>query len=123
MKINTNLPIDINPSYHQKDKAQIEDFKQILEKAKENRDEKKLMETCKQLEAVFLNMVFKTMRSTVQRDGFIPRSFEREMFEGMLDEKVAENIAMGQGIGLAQQMYKQLSRNFTSGKNEDPDIE
>lgn len=122
MKINTNLPIDINQSYHQKDKAQIEDFKQVLEKAKENRDEKKLMDTCKQLEAVFLNMVFKTMRSTVQGDGFIPRSFEREMFEGMLDEKMAENIATGQGIGLAREMYKQLSRNFTAGKKEDPDI-
>lgn len=110
MKIEGSLPIIINQGQF-KEEVQGEQFKAVLEKAQENKDEKKLMKACKDLESVFVNMLLKNMRATVQSDGFIPKSYERETFEGMLDEQIAETIGKGQGMGLAQQMYKQLSRN------------
>jgi flagellar protein FlgJ len=100
-----------------KDESQTEPFKSMLTKAQDdtkdkNQDSQKLMQACKELESVFVNMMFKNMRATVPSDGFIEKSFGRETFEGMLDEEIAKTIGKGQGIGLAQQMYKQLSRNI-----------
>ncbi|MBB6216362.1 flagellar protein FlgJ [Anaerosolibacter carboniphilus] len=118
MKIDGSLPISTNQGQYKKDEVQAENFQKTFEKAKENQDEKRLMQTCKELESVFVNMMFKNMRATVPSDGFIEKSFGRETFEGMLDEKIAETLAKGQGVGLAQQMYKQLSRNL---KNQSPE--
>ena len=75
-------------------------------------DPKKLMEACRQFEAVFINMMLKEMRSTVPDGGLTEKSQGREIFESMYDEKLSEEMSKGQGIGLAKQMYRQLSRTY-----------
>ncbi|MBM7615142.1 rod-binding protein [Alkaliphilus hydrothermalis] len=75
-------------------------------------DQKKLMEACRQFEAVFINMMLKEMRSTVPDDGLTEKSQGREIFESMYDEKLSESMSKGQGIGLAKEMYRQLSRTY-----------
>lgn len=119
MKIDGALPISTSQGQYKKDEIQAENFQRIFDKAKETEDEKRLMQTCKELETVFVNMMFKNMRATVPSDGFVEKSFGRETFEGMLDEKIAETLSKGQGVGLAQQMYKQLSRNLKSDPTQD----
>lgn len=117
MRIENNIQMSIGNSQYQKEEAQTEPFKSMLAKAQDDikdkkQDAQKLMQACKDLESVFVNMMFKNMRATVPSDGFIEKSFGRETFEGMLDEEIAKTIGKGQGVGLAQQMYKQLSRNI-----------
>ncbi|MFT9495702.1 rod-binding protein [Anaerosolibacter sp.] len=117
MKIENNIQMSIGNLQYQKVESQTEPFKSMLDKAQSDdkdktQDEKKLMQACKDLESVFVNMMFKNMRATVPSDGFIEKSFGRETFESMLDEEIAKTIGKGQGVGLAQQMYKQLSRNI-----------
>ncbi|MDF2545678.1 MAG: hypothetical protein K0R93_576 [Anaerosolibacter sp.] len=117
MRITPTTPIDLNQINMKKAESQTEPFKSMLAKAQDDtkdkkQDAQKLMQACKDLESVFVNMMFKNMRATVLSDGFIEKSFGRETFEGMLDEEIAKTIGKGQGVGLAQQMYKQLSRNI-----------
>jgi len=118
MKINNSIPINTEQSAYQKDKVKTDEFQTILEKAQEQKDEKKLLQACQNFESIFLQMMLKNMRSTITEDGFIEKSYDREIFEGMYDEKLSEEMAKGQGIGLAQQMYKQLSKQIKSGNNE-----
>jgi len=117
MRITPTTPIDLNQINLKKNEVETKSFESMLTKAQDdakdkNQDAQQLMKACKDLESVFVNMMFKNMRATVPSDGFIEKSFGRETFEGMLDEQIAATIGKGQGIGLAQQMYKQLSRNI-----------
>ncbi|AKL93749.1 flagellar protein FlgJ [Clostridium aceticum] len=75
-------------------------------------DPEKLMEACKEFEAIFLNMMLQQMRKTITEDGFVEKSYGREIYESMQDEEISKEMARGQGIGLAKQLYQQLSRNI-----------
>ncbi|QUH19060.1 rod-binding protein [Alkaliphilus sp. B6464] len=74
-------------------------------------DPQKLMEVCREFESIFINMILKQARSGMNTDGLTEKSYAREIFEDMQDEQMAQSMSKGQGIGLAQELYKQLSRN------------
>lgn len=120
MKVN-NISLQNNLSQAQVKSAEqkTESFKETLEKAKENNDPKALKSVCKNFEAIFVNMLLKNMRNTVVDGGLIEKSHAREIFEGMLDEKIAEEVSKGQGIGIAKLMYEQLSKNMNSKEEND----
>ncbi|MEW9123135.1 MAG: rod-binding protein [Thermotaleaceae bacterium] len=119
MRIDGSLPMNPTDLQQKRDEVKTQDFENLLQQAKENNDEKKLMDACKQFEAVFVNMLLKNMRNTIPDGGFIEKSYQREVFEGMLDEKLAEQIAGGQGIGLARQMYNQMARSLKVNSVQD----
>ncbi|RKD21959.1 flagellar protein FlgJ [Caminicella sporogenes DSM 14501] len=117
MKINDiNLQSKIYQSKIKASKQNTQQFKEMLEKAKQNNDTEALKSACKQFEAIFVNMLLKNMRKTVVEGGFIKKSHAREIFEGMLDEEIAKEVSKGQGIGLAKIMYEQLSKNINFDK-------
>lgn len=78
---------------------------------KQTEDPQKLMEVCKEFESIFINMILKQARSGMNTDGLTEKSYAREIFEGMQDEEMAKAMTEGQGVGLAKQLYKQLSQN------------
>ncbi|MFW5649424.1 MAG: rod-binding protein [Candidatus Alkaliphilus sp. MAG34] len=88
---------------------------------KHTEDPEKLMEVCKEFESIFINMILKQARNTQQLGGFEERSYAREIFEEMQDEQMAQCMAKGQGIGLAQELYKQLSRNLIINMDDKKD--
>lgn len=88
------------------------DFAEILEKAARETDEQRLKETCEELEAVFVNMVFERMRATITREGLIKKSLGEDIFTSMLDDKLAREISKGGGVGISDMLYKQLSENM-----------
>lgn len=75
-------------------------------------NQKNLKQACEQFEEYFLNMMLKNMRDTVETSSLTEKSNGRQIFEEMLDEKIAANMANGRGIGLANNIYKQLSKNI-----------
>ncbi|OGO79593.1 MAG: hypothetical protein A2Y23_09495 [Clostridiales bacterium GWB2_37_7] len=103
--------MDINLKASQS-KSQQNDFEEILKQAQEEKDEKKLMEASKNLEAVFVNMMFKQMQNTVPKSGLTDGGMGEETFKDMLFEKYAEEATKGSGLGLAQIIFKQLSKNL-----------
>ena len=77
-----------------------------LEKAYTEKDDQELRAACKEFETTFINMLFKEMRKTV---GSSDSNFAMDTYQQMLDEELAESASKGNGIGIAEMMYNQLS--------------
>ncbi len=65
-----------------------------------------LKAVAQQFEAVFMNIMLKSMREATPQDGMFD-SEQTKIFTGMLDQQLAQNMA-SRGIGLADIMIKQL---------------
>lgn len=94
-------------------------FERTLEKALNEKDEKKLKEACDGLEAVFVNMMFTQMRSTVQKSGLFDSGSTEEMYEDLLYEKYSEEISKVKGIGIGDMLYKQLLKSMKTESGEE----
>ena len=108
--INNNMNLNIKAS---QSNAEQNGFEEILQQIQGEKDEKKLMDACRNLESVFVNMMFKQMQSTVEKTGLTDGGFGEEIYNDMLTEKYSEEATKGSGLGLAQVMFKQLSKNYT----------
>lgn len=96
----------------QSETVNTDDFKKKLEAAAKSKDESEIKEVCKQFESIFVNMLFKEMRKTVQEGGLTEKSNARETFEGMLDEEMSKKITEAGGIGLADMMVKNFMNRY-----------
>ncbi len=102
---------NVNYSEYTKDIFKEEtDFKEKLEKAK-NLNDKELKKACNEMEAYFINYLFKIMRSSINREGsYIKQSFAQETFEDMLYDEVSKSYSKAGGIGLSDMLYRQMSK-------------
>ena len=66
-----------------------------------------LRATAKQFEALFLQMVLKSMRDAVPSEGMLD-SDQTRLFQAMQDQQTAMNMAQGRGTGLADVIFRQL---------------
>lgn len=71
-----------------------------------------LKAAARQFEAVFMNMLMKSMREATPQDGLFD-SEQTRMYTSMLDQQLAQNLA-SRGIGLADVMVRQLSATMTA---------
>lgn len=92
------------------DQKATEGFQEALQKAAESGDVEKLKKVATDFEEVFVNMLLKAMRSTVVDSGLTEKSNQRDIFQGMLDESFAKEMAEAGGIGIADMMVKQLEK-------------
>ena len=77
----------------------------------ENRpDDPKLRSACQGMEALFINYLLAQMRSTVDKSGFMSGGQAEEIFTSMLDTELSQEASSRGGIGLADILYNQLSR-------------
>lgn len=90
-------------------------FKASLAKAQDGmrvvdpQAEAKLRQACKDMEAVFLNMMWSSMRATVPKSSLTGESNQKEILQSMLDSEMTKNMAQSGGVGLADMLYRQLS--------------
>ena len=64
-------------------------------------------------ESYFIQIMFREMRrTTFDERGLFPRSNAERIFTDMLDEEIAKSAAAGRGIGLADMIYRQMTRDF-----------
>jgi flagellar protein FlgJ len=70
----------------------------------------KLKAACKDMEALFMNLLLTQMRQTVPKDGLIPDSSATDIMQSMLDTETTKTMAKGRGMGLGDMLYKQLAR-------------
>ena len=71
---------------------------------------KAIKQVATQFEALFMQMVLKSMREASPKSGLLD-SPDHQMYTSMLDEQLAQKIAAG-GTGLADVIARQLSRNL-----------
>jgi len=95
-------PVDISSSFAL-DPKKVGDLRQA---AKQNSPEA-LKETAKQFEALFMNMVLKSMREATPQDSPFD-SEQSRMYTSMLDQQLSQTMA-SRGVGLAEVLIRQLS--------------
>jgi Rod binding domain-containing protein len=81
----------------------------------------KLKSACKQFEAVFVNIMLKSMRDTLNDEDDMLGSSESRMFTDMYDEKISDKISES-GIGIWRSMYDTLSKQIPLRGDEEPPV-
>jgi flagellar protein FlgJ len=72
-------------------------------------ESKDLKSVAQQLEAVFVEQLFKAMRATVpQQDGIVTASAGEEIFTGLMDQHLAAETPSQWSSGIADALYRQL---------------
>jgi flagellar protein FlgJ len=79
-----------------------------LKRAAKDNSPEAIKATAKQFEAMFMNMMLKSMRDATPQDGPLDSEQSRS-FTAMLDQQMSQNLA-GKGLGLADVLVKQLSK-------------
>lgn len=78
----------------------------------------KLAQTCQDFEAVLVSYMLKTMRESVQKEGFLDSGNDSEMFQDMMDWEIAtENSRQGK-FGLWKTLYRQISKDGTMNQSD-----
>ena len=67
-----------------------------------------------QFEAMFLNMMLKSMRDATPQEGMLDNQ-QTKMFTGMLDQQMSQNLAK-RGVGLADMLTRQLGSQALNAK-------
>ncbi|HCR34212.1 MAG TPA: flagellar assembly peptidoglycan hydrolase FlgJ [Stenotrophomonas sp.] len=76
-------------------------------------DPAKIDKVARQLEGQFAQMLVKSMRDASFGDSLFPG--ENKMFRGMYDQKIAEAMTRGKGLGLSSIISRQLSGQHAGG--------
>lgn len=76
-----------------------------------NGKEKQLRKACQNFEAVFISKLWKQMRDTVQKEGYL-HGKQEETYLAMFDKDFSEKMAEAGGIGLGDMIYDQLSEKL-----------
>ncbi len=77
--------------------------------------DEELMDVCKQFESYFIEQVLKEVKKTVPDTAFAQDASNKSMVDFFMDstiQKVSENLQEKAGLGLAQQMFDQMKRNY-----------
>jgi Rod binding domain-containing protein len=71
----------------------------------------KLFEQCQEFESIFVKMMLKEMRNSVDKsDSLLNGGWAEDIYQDMLDDQYSKSMAKNAGFGLADQLYKQLAR-------------
>ena len=98
----------------------VESFQATLQQLAAGNDRSALKEAAIEFEAYFIQMMFRTMRQTIDRENsFLPPSQAEKIFEDMLFEEASNAAARAGGIGLASFMYKQLTLGMPAAPAEE----
>jgi flagellar protein FlgJ len=85
--------------------------------ARDRRDDDAIKKTANQFEAMFLQLMMKSMRATVQKGGLID-SGASETFEQMLDQQFAMAMAGRRSTGLSQMVEDFIRRSQGAATTE-----
>jgi len=75
-----------------------------------------LNDACRQMESLFIHHLFKEMRATIHKSGFVSGGRAEEIYTSMLDAEMAANISTRGGIGLSEMLRHQLGSRSSQVK-------
>lgn len=67
-----------------------------------------IQKVSKEFESIFLQMLLKEMRNSVQKSGLLGNSQAFGFFESMHDEQLSSQLASAGGIGISRMLYERL---------------
>jgi flagellar protein FlgJ len=75
--------------------------------------EGKLKKACAAFESILIYYMFKAMRQSIPKSGFLKQSPGKDTYSMMLDQKIAEELAnKGKGAGLQNTLFEQLNNRL-----------
>jgi flagellar protein FlgJ len=98
-------------------------IRELQQKGPATAEEKELLAAAQDFESFFLYMLLKEMRKTVNESPLFHGGRAEEIFRDMLDEEMSKQMSKtpGQGIGIAQLLYEQLSRPLIARRLQEQD--
>lgn len=97
-------------------------FQQLLNKSLETKEKNpaetyhrtktidtKLMNTCIEMESIFVSRMLKEMRNTLPKEKLIDGGFAEKIFDDMLYDEYALNLSKTSNLGLGKMLYNELS--------------
>ncbi|NBT75621.1 MAG: hypothetical protein EBQ76_06890 [Betaproteobacteria bacterium] len=105
-----SLPADPQSAF---DFAGLAELKAKGSRTDASQDKAAVRKAAEQFEAIFLQMMLKTMReaSASNEEGDLMGSNATKTYEGLFDQEVARQMAKRGGLGLADTMVKAIERN------------
>ncbi len=97
--------------------ASDDSFAKKLEAAVNGNDDKELKKACQDFESIMLSMMYKSMKATITKSDLVEEDAGTEIFESMQDDNLMEQASKTGSLGLAESLYKQLSKNPGTGVN------
>ncbi len=71
-------------------------------------DSERLTKACAEFEALLVQKLFQTMRASIPKSGLIDGGSAEEIYTAMLDQQVAQEMALRGGLGLSDRMKAQI---------------
>jgi peptidoglycan hydrolase FlgJ len=81
-------------------------------------DRAELRRAAHALEGVFTAQLLQAMRASVPKSGLLDEDPGRDLFESLLDERLAAVAAERNPNGVGELLYRQLERHLSAGKDE-----
>ena len=78
-------------------------------------DREKLKKACHEMEGYFVGMLLKQMHQSAMKGGFIEEKSESATYRDMFDDAVAAEIGKQGSFGIADMLYRNLSRELEIG--------
>ncbi len=93
--------------------ANTERFKQLSDRQPQDAQEVKKLS--QDFEAIFMEIVLKSMRESVDKSNFIDGGNGEQIFQSMLDSEYAKNLASQNMTGLSSAIERHLSQLMDGG--------
>lgn len=75
-----------------------------------DKQDARLRKACQDFESLLIGQMLKSMKETVTKSDLFGSREKEEMFQSMLDEQTAIEMSRSGSLGIAEMLYKQLSR-------------
>lgn len=85
------------------------------ESAADSAASRKALETAREFESLLIHSMLKSMRKTTMAEN---TSSQKAMYDDMLDKQLADTMAKGGGIGVAEQLVTQLDANSAARRTD-----
>jgi peptidoglycan hydrolase FlgJ len=86
-------------------------------------EDRKLKKACADFEAIFISLMFRTMRQTVPTSGYFKAMPGKDIYTMMMDQKLAEELAhRGEGLGIKKMLYQQLNKPIHKEEEKASDV-
>ena len=82
-----------------------------------DRDQARLQQACADFEALLIQKLFQTMRAAIPKSGLIDTGPAEDIYNSMLDQQVAQDLALQGGLGLSNQIKAQIVRYMENAEN------
>ena len=84
------------------------------------KDSERLKQACEDFESIFVDFMLQQMRQTVPQNDLFGGGSAEQLYTSMMDSELAKSISHQRGLGLADQMYRQMMTTVTGKEIKDP---